>query len=91
LQVRKDIYTYDTLAWALYKNKQFHEAAEAMQEALKLGTQDASLYYHAGKIHAALGQKDKAKMCLQKALAINPHFSLLQSEDAVKSLQALGG
>jgi tetratricopeptide (TPR) repeat protein len=90
LAVRKDIYAYDTLAWALYKNERHQDAAAAIREALKLGTRDATLYYHAGKIYAALGDKDKARSYLERTLALNPHFSILHEEDARKALAALG-
>src|SRR5262249_47188188 len=89
LRVRQDVYAYDTLAWALCKNKRYKEAAEATTEALKLGTKDASLFYHAGMIYAGLGEKEKARDYLQKALDLNPHFSLLQAEKAKKALADL--
>ncbi len=84
-----DVYAHDTLAWALCKKGQFKDAAEAMDEALKLGTKDASLFYHAGMIQAGLGDKDKARDWLKKALDLNPHFSLLQAEKARKTLAGL--
>ena len=45
LEFRKDIYGYDALAWTLYQNNRFDEAAEAMDQALKLGTKDAVLFF----------------------------------------------
>jgi tetratricopeptide (TPR) repeat protein len=90
LALRQDVYAYDTLAWALCKNQRYAEAAEAMSQALRLGTQDASLYYHAGQIYVGLGQKEKARHYLERALAVNPHFSLLQAEEARRALAALG-
>jgi len=90
LAVRKDIYAYDTLAWALYKNRRLQDAAAAIAEALKLGTRDATLYYHAGKIYAGLGDKDKGRSYLERTLALNSHFSILHEEDARKALAALG-
>jgi tetratricopeptide (TPR) repeat protein len=89
LKVRQDIYAYDTLGWALCKNQRYEEAAKAMTEALKLGTQDASLFYHAGLVYRGLGDKAKARDYLQKALALNPHFSISQAERARKALAAL--
>ena len=56
---RKDIYGYDTLAWAFLKNGRAEEAAKAMTEALKLGTQDARLFFHAGMISHRLGDPSK--------------------------------
>jgi tetratricopeptide (TPR) repeat protein len=89
LRVRRDVYASDTLAWALCKKGQYKEAVEAIEDALRPGTKDASLYYHAGMIYAALGEKDKARDWLKKALALNPHFSLLQADKARKALEEL--
>jgi tetratricopeptide (TPR) repeat protein len=91
LNGRKDIYGYDASAWALYKNGRYAEAAAAMDQAMRLGTQDALLYYHAGMIYAGLGNSRKAESLLREALAINPHFDLLQSriaEDTLSQVQS---
>lgn len=89
IATRKDIYGYDTLAWALYKNGRYAEAAEAMEQATKLGTHDAMLYYHAGMIYEALGDHDQAQAMLKEALALNPHFDLLQARLAKAMLDGL--
>jgi tetratricopeptide (TPR) repeat protein len=78
LEHRKDIYAYDTYAWALYKNNRYGQAAEMMKYAMKLGTRDAMLYYHTGMIYRALGEDKQAEQMLSQALAINPHFDLMQ-------------
>jgi tetratricopeptide (TPR) repeat protein len=90
LEVRKDIHSHDTLAWALCKNKRYKEAAQASALALKEGSNDATLLFHAGMIHAGLGDKDRARDHLKRALARNPAFSLLQAEMARKALKDLG-
>jgi tetratricopeptide (TPR) repeat protein len=89
LEVRRDIYAYDVLAWALYKNDRPEEALTAMTEALKLGTQDARLFYHAGMIHHRLGEHDKARDYLRRALATNPYFHILHVAVAEHTLQTL--
>jgi tetratricopeptide (TPR) repeat protein len=91
LTVRQDVYAHDTLAWALCKNKRFAEAAKELAEALKLGTQDASLFYHAGMIQYGLGDKKQARSYLERALALNPHFSQRQATVARQTLAELGG
>jgi tetratricopeptide (TPR) repeat protein len=88
--IRKDVYSYDTLAWALYKNGRAEEASTAMDQAMKLGTQDALLYYHAGMIDQSLGHREQAQALLTKALALNPHFDLLQARIAQAALNKLG-
>jgi tetratricopeptide (TPR) repeat protein len=89
LENRKDIYAYDTYAWALYKNNQYSEAAEMMKYAMKLGTRDAMLYYHAGMIYRALGEDKQAEQMLSQALAINPHFDLIQASIARHTLTGI--
>ena len=88
---RHDVYTYDVLAWTLYKNQNPQAALAAMTEALRLGTKDARLFFHAGMIHHALGQRDQARENLQHALAINRAFHVLQADLAERTLQALAG
>jgi len=86
LEHRKDIYAYDTYAWALYKNNHYSQAAEMMKYAMKLGTRDAMLYYHAGMIYRALDEDKQADQMLSQALAINPHFDLMQAPIARSNL-----
>ncbi|MBA4182929.1 MAG: hypothetical protein H0X49_02820, partial [Acidobacteria bacterium] len=88
-EVRSDIFTSDTLAWCLFKKGQLTEAKTAMDEALRLGTQDARLFYHAGMIEQALGNRRNAIKHLQLALKINPSFDILQAEVARQTLRAI--
>ncbi len=89
LKVRKDVHTYDALAWALCKNGRLKEARAATDEALKLGTRDAAFYYHAGVIRHRLGEDREAHQYLKKALALNPHFSLHGGAEARRILAAM--
>ena len=89
LENRKDIYAYDTYAWALYKNNHYDQAADMMNYAMKLDTRDAMLYYHAGMIYWALGENKQAEQMLSQALAINPHFDLMQAPIARSTLTDL--
>lgn len=61
LDVRKDIYSYDALAWALYKNHKFAEADQAMAKALRMGTPEPAFYYHAEQIALANGKTKEAE------------------------------
>jgi len=72
--VRRDVYTDDALAWVLYKSGDAARAKRAMTRALRLGTEDASLQFHAGMIAAALDRRHTAARHLRLALALNPHF-----------------
>jgi tetratricopeptide (TPR) repeat protein len=89
LDVRQDIYGYDVLAWVLYKNGQPGAAREAMVEALRLGTRDARLFFHAGMIERRLGHREAARNYLQSALATNPYFHLFQADEARRALTEL--
>ena len=89
--MRQDIYTYDVLAWALHKNGRSREAVTAMTEALRLGTRDARLFFHARMIYHAAGDLERARDYLARALATNPHFHVLQAAVAERALVELGG
>jgi tetratricopeptide (TPR) repeat protein len=89
LEIRSDIYTYDVLAWTLYKNGRYQQASTAISEALKIGTKDARLLFHAGMIHHGLGNADAARDYLARVLSTNPHFHLLQADVAARTLKQL--
>jgi tetratricopeptide (TPR) repeat protein len=89
LEVRRDIYTWDVLAWSLFKNEKLHEAAEAISHALEQGTKDPQLLFHAGMIYEKAGDSARAKSYLQRALALNPHFHPLNSGTATETLARL--
>lgn len=86
---RSDIYTCDALAWCFYKKGNFAEAEKAITEALRLGTRDARIKYHAGMIENALGNKIDAVKFLKLALEINPEFDVLQADIARQTLSNL--
>lgn len=86
---RRDIYGADALAWTALKAGKIAEAQSAIQEALKLGTRDAKLFYHAGMIARAAGDKAGAIDYLKRALALNPQFDALQALNARKALETI--
>jgi tetratricopeptide (TPR) repeat protein len=67
----------DVLAWALARNGRCAEALGWSRHALRLGTQDALKLFHRGMIERCLGHSRASREWLGKALALNPHFSLL--------------
>ena len=75
--VRRDVYAADALAWSALKAGKVDEARSAMNEALRLGTQDARLFYHAGMIERAAGDIEASKDYLQRSLKLNPNFDPL--------------
>ncbi len=52
LAFRRDVYTYDALAWVLYRAGHLTEAREAMQKAMTRHTPEPSFRRHAGLIFA---------------------------------------
>jgi tetratricopeptide (TPR) repeat protein len=89
LNSRKDVYTYDALAWALYKNRRYPEAEAASAKALRMKTAEPMFYFHAGMIAAALDKQAEAKQNLERALALNPKFDVRQAAVATKTLEAI--
>lgn len=89
LERRRDIYTYDSLAWVYCKNGRSADAWAAMEQALRLGTRDALLFFHAGMIAHSLGKREQARDYLHQALTLNPHFHLIQAEMAKRILTEL--
>ena len=89
LAVRRDIYTWDVLAWSLFKNGKYEEAADAVSHALQQGTVDAQIYFHAGMIYERLGDLGAAKMFLSRALNVSPRFHVLNAEIAKSTLVRL--
>ncbi len=91
LRVRRDVYGYDLLAWALYRQRRFPEARGAMAAALRMGTRDASLLFHAGMIERALGNDAAAARNLEQALEIHPGFHPRHPATARAVLDSIGG
>jgi len=86
LAVRQDIYTWDALAWVLFKNHQLPEAKQAIDKAQRLHTNDPILLFHAGMIEHALGNDAAGQDDLRRALAINPHFHIFYAQQAADAL-----
>lgn len=84
--VRRDIYGADAIAWTALKAGKLAEAQVAIEQALRLGTQDAKLFYHAGMIARAAGDPVAARDYLHRALTLSPQFDPLQVATAQKAL-----
>jgi tetratricopeptide (TPR) repeat protein len=81
---RPSILGDDTLAWALARAGRCNEALGWSQRALRLGTQDWLLFFHRGYVERCLGHAVEARGWFQKALALNPRYSIRWSALAVK-------
>jgi tetratricopeptide (TPR) repeat protein len=74
----------DVLAWALARNGRCGEALGFSERALRLGTLDAAKFFHRGMIERCLGHRTEARRWFRRAIAVNPHFSLLWASVARK-------
>lgn len=72
LRTRRDVYAYDLYAWSLHKQGRDTDALRAARQALREGTQDAQLLYHAAVIEKAAGHAAEAAEHLTRARALNP-------------------
>jgi len=91
IQTRRDIYGYDLLAWALFKQGDYAAAQEMMASALRTGTRDALIFFHAGMIEQAIGAHDAARRHFEQAIETNPYFHPTYPALARAALAALGG
>jgi tetratricopeptide (TPR) repeat protein len=79
---RPSIFGDDVLAWALARNGRCGEALSWSKRSLRLGTRDASMFFHRGMIERCLGHRAESRRWFARALETNPHFSLLWSPTA---------
>lgn len=79
----------DALAWALHHAGRDLEAKKHSDEALRLGSLDPLLRYHAGVIAAALGDAATARRDLEMALSADPGFSATGVVEARRILATL--
>ncbi len=84
------IYTADAMAWALFRAGDPAGAVPYVNRALRLGTEDALLHYHAAMIADANGNDARARTELQAALARNPYFSFRYRADSAALATRLG-
>lgn len=85
-EARRDVFGADALAWTAFKAGHLAEAQTASQEALRLGTKDARMLYHAALIAHAAGDLPTAVKQLKQALQLNPQFDPLQAAIARSAL-----
>jgi tetratricopeptide (TPR) repeat protein len=79
----------DAYSWALYSADRIGAASHFSREATRLGPRDPSFLYHAGMIAKALGDSERARAMLSRALGLNPGFDPLQAIRARTALREL--
>jgi tetratricopeptide (TPR) repeat protein len=79
---RPSVHGDDVLAWALARNGRCGEALAYSKRSLRLGTRDATFFFHRAMIERCLGRPVAARAWFILADELNPHFSLLWSATA---------
>lgn len=79
----------DAVAWALHQLGRDDEALAFAGEALRLGSRDPLLRYHAGAIRAAVGDATGARADLELAIATDPGFSASAVAEIRRLLETL--
>jgi len=87
----KSIHAADAMAWCQFRKGQYESAKKTLLKALKWKTPDAMLLFHAGMIHARLGEWPAARKYLYQALSLNPHFHPIFSAEAADTLREMAG
>jgi predicted Zn-dependent protease len=65
-------------------------AVEPMESALRLGTSDPLVRYHAAEVFLAMGDTDRARTELTQALSATPWFSFRHHDRVVALADELG-
>lgn len=73
---RPSIYGDDAVAWALARAGRCTEALPLAERALRLGTQDALLFFHRGYAERCAGNRAAMRDWYRQALDLNPEFSV---------------
>ena len=86
---RPNVKAADALAWALFKNGRLDEAEQRITEALRIGTRDPWMLYHAGVIAQAASRTQDARRYLADALEIDAGWSATGAAHARQILSEL--
>lgn len=78
----------DTLGWVYVKRGLPALAISPLEQALQKNPNQPTYHYHLGMAHVAGGDKDRARLSLQKALQLSKSFE--GASDAQRALDALG-
>jgi tetratricopeptide (TPR) repeat protein len=78
----------DTLGWIYYRKDLPTQAVQALEASVKKDATDPTSHYHLGMAYYQMGDMEKAKVSLQRALSFKKDFD--GASDARKTLAAIG-
>ena len=87
---RPSVVVADGLAWVAYRAGDLDAALAHSREALRLGSQDPLLLYHAGVIAQDTGDPIRARELLRASAGLNPHYAIRFADDLAARLRQLG-
>jgi tetratricopeptide (TPR) repeat protein len=88
-ETRRDIGTMDAVAWAAFRAGNLPRAADASALALRTGSRDRAILYHAAAIAAAAGDRRRARDLVTRALDGHPTFDVALAPEARALLASL--
>jgi tetratricopeptide (TPR) repeat protein len=91
MKVRRDVYSYDALAWALCKSGRLFEAQSAIRKALAYGTKDSRILYHASRIEEGLHNIAKSQEYRARMVQANPNLYVFGEPSKVALKYPFGG
>jgi tetratricopeptide (TPR) repeat protein len=86
---RQNVPTMDALAWAYFRVGRMEDALKASKQALRTGTRERSILYHAAAIHRAAGDMASARVLIGQAVDGHPEFDPIEGPAARELAKAL--
>jgi tetratricopeptide (TPR) repeat protein len=86
---RRDVHTMDALAWAYFRAGRIADAEKASAAALRTGTREPRILYHAAAIRAHAGDAAGARAVLSRLAAPSVELDLMTSRLASTLLATL--
>jgi tetratricopeptide (TPR) repeat protein len=84
-----NVFVADALAWALHRADRSDDAVAYVEQALRLGSADPLLRFHAAAVMAAVGDEAAAREHLEAIVDV-PWFSVAHRDDAAALADELG-
>ncbi len=85
-----NVFVADALAWALFRSGDAAGAVPFAEQAVRLGTADPALRYHAAEIYAAVGDTPAAVAEMEAVAGLNPRWSVRHTPAVLELADELG-